>query len=212
MYIYKTTNIINGKIYIGFHKSKRKNYLGSGKILKEAIKKYGRENFKNEILEYCDNEIILSEREIYWIKYYDSTNRLIGYNIQDGGSGNIGICKGYWLNKKLSDEHKKNISKNHADVSGENNPMFGKTHSESVRENLREIKTNFKYSEETRQKQSEKRKGEKNPNSKLNKEMVINIRNKYKNDIDMKTLSEKYNVNKPCVWKIVNNYTWKHLK
>ncbi len=47
MYVYKTTNLINGKIYIGISKKKSKNsllYLGSGKALKRAVSKYGRKN------------------------------------------------------------------------------------------------------------------------------------------------------------------------
>lgn len=119
MYIYKITNKINGKIYIGKHASKRKNYWGSGKIIKLAIKKYGKDSFSNEIIERCENNKQLNEREIFWIKFFNSTDRRIGYNITNGGDGNDIICNGYWLNKKFTDEHKKNISKNHADVSGE---------------------------------------------------------------------------------------------
>ena len=49
MIIYLTTNLINGKIYIGLLTNlKKKNYLGSGKILKKAINAYGKENFKRE--------------------------------------------------------------------------------------------------------------------------------------------------------------------
>jgi len=54
--LYKTTNIINGKFYIGIHKTSDPNdaYLGSGKILKLAILKYGQHNFKKEILATFD--------------------------------------------------------------------------------------------------------------------------------------------------------------
>lgn len=46
MVIYKTTNLINGKIYIGQDSKDRPNYYGSGKLIHRAIKKYGKENFK----------------------------------------------------------------------------------------------------------------------------------------------------------------------
>ena len=66
MFIYKTTNLINGKIYIGKYKGNRKNYLGSGVILKKAIKKYGIENFTREIIEdNIEDSQVLSEREKY---------------------------------------------------------------------------------------------------------------------------------------------------
>ena len=86
--IYKTTNLINNKFYIG--KSARgidDAYLGSGMLLKKAIKKYGKSNFKKELLEEVTDEKLLDEREKYWIKFLDSTNKKIGYNITEGGTG-----------------------------------------------------------------------------------------------------------------------------
>jgi group I intron endonuclease len=212
MYIYKITNNINQKIYIGKHASKRKCYWGSGKLIKLAIKKHGIENFTKEIIETCDNEEQLSIREIFWIEYYGSRNRLIGYNITEGGDGNKAICNGFWRDKKLSDEHRKNISKHHADVTGDKNPMFGKTQANSVKENLKKIKTGLNYSNETKLKHSKRTKGSNNPNSKLNDVIVLNIRKEYSDGISTNDLAKKYGVNKPCIWKIVHNYTWKHLK
>ena len=85
MIIYKTTNLVNNKIYIGQDKNNNPNYLGSGKKLKRAIKKYGKNNFLKEVIEICDNEEILNDREVFWILNYESTNRQIGYNISNGG-------------------------------------------------------------------------------------------------------------------------------
>jgi len=87
MIIYKTTNLINGKIYIGKDKHNNPKYLGSGKSLQYAIKKYGSENFKKEILEYCNSEEQLCQCEIKWINLYNSMDRSIGYNMTEGGKG-----------------------------------------------------------------------------------------------------------------------------
>ena len=86
-YIYKTTNLINGKIYIGQHKSESfTDYKGSGKILWNAINKYGWDNFKVELICECESYEELNEKEIYYINEYNSTNRSIGYNISRGGN------------------------------------------------------------------------------------------------------------------------------
>ena len=64
-FLYKTTNLINNKYYFGAHSTKKLNdqYLGSGKYLKRSINKYGKENFKIEIIEFFQNREELMERE-----------------------------------------------------------------------------------------------------------------------------------------------------
>lgn len=92
-YIYRITNNINGKVYIGQtnnlerrikeHKhDKRKN-----KPIHSAIVKYGWENFSVDVLYYGEN---YNEEEKKWIKYYDSRNKDKGYNIVEGGQDNYG--------------------------------------------------------------------------------------------------------------------------
>jgi len=86
MIIYKTTNLINGRFYVGKSAYNKENYYGSGKILNLAIKKYGKENFKKEIIEECKNKEELNEKEIYWIDKLDAFYPK-GYNIARGGTG-----------------------------------------------------------------------------------------------------------------------------
>lgn len=87
MIIYKTTNLINGKIYVGKDSFNDPSYLGSGLILSRAIKKHGVHNFTKQILETCNSPKELETREQYWIKTLGSTDRKIGYNIALGGNG-----------------------------------------------------------------------------------------------------------------------------
>lgn len=85
-FIYKTTNTINGKIYIGKSLLNDPKYLGSGMILRQAIGKYGISAFTKEILEEC-TENVVDEREIFWINAMKSYDRTVGYNIALGGAG-----------------------------------------------------------------------------------------------------------------------------
>lgn len=104
MYIYKIINKTNNKIYIGqSEKDVNVEYLGSGKILLKALKKYGKVNFNKEIIETCNSKEQLNEREKYWIAFYKSSERNVGYNISIGGNGgNLGDL----VNKKISDKTK----------------------------------------------------------------------------------------------------------
>jgi hypothetical protein len=91
MVIYKTTNLINGKFYIGKDAKNNPKYLGSGTILLNAIKKYGKENFIKEIICHCSNLEELAEKEKFYIKKFNAQNREIAYNIGEGGFGGDNI-------------------------------------------------------------------------------------------------------------------------
>jgi group I intron endonuclease len=86
--IYKTTNQINGKIYIGYHSTKDLNdsYLGSGKILNQAIEKNGPENFTKEILYVFPSreEALQKERELVNEAFVQRDDT---YNMKIGGEG-----------------------------------------------------------------------------------------------------------------------------
>lgn len=103
--VYKTTNIINGMFYIGSHETDNKNdsYLGSGVWLRKAIKKYGKDNFRREIIQECadrDEMYSLEEKLVESVRCTPNC-----YNINVGGSGG-------WNHINESGMHK-----------GSNNPM-----------------------------------------------------------------------------------------
>ncbi len=89
-YIYKTTNTVNGFIYVGQHKSRKftPSYKGSGTLITGAILKFGQRNFIVELIQKCDNQEELDLAEQYWINYYHSTDPRIGYNQSIGGRDN----------------------------------------------------------------------------------------------------------------------------
>lgn len=82
--IYKITNTVNKKTYIGKHQTKNldDDYYGSGKLLKRAIKKYGKKNFSKEILHVFDNEEEMNSKEKELVEVSDIT-----YNLCEGGKG-----------------------------------------------------------------------------------------------------------------------------
>lgn len=87
-YLYEIKNTVNGKIYVGVHKTKSLSdgYMGSGKIINLAIKKHGIENFTKTILEYFDNSAAMFARENEVV-----TDEFLArddtYNLRRGGTG-----------------------------------------------------------------------------------------------------------------------------
>ena len=151
-YIYKITNQINGKIYIGKHSTDNLDdgYMGSGILICKAEKKYGLENFTKEYLSFCDTEEKLNWFEKFYIKKFNA--RQVGYNLTDGGDGILGRKHTEETRKKMSESQKANYIK-------ENHPNFGKHLSEETKEKLGEAKKDKPRSEETKQKISDAMKG-----------------------------------------------------
>lgn len=93
-YVYRTTNKLNGKMYIGSHYGEiDDDYLGSGLLLSRALEKHGKENFLKEVLDIQSNKQLMLERESYWLtklncaanpQYYNITNTAGGGHLIDG--------------------------------------------------------------------------------------------------------------------------------
>lgn len=139
-YIYETTNNINGKKYIGKKKSSTfdKEYIGSGVLLQEAIKKYGKENFSVKILKWCETREILNESEKYFIKSNNAYKSIDFYNIASGGEGGntyIGKSEDEMdkIKLKISNANKGSNNGNKGQYVGEKNPMFGKKQTKEAR-------------------------------------------------------------------------------
>jgi len=87
-YIYKTTNLLNGRKYIGQSRGKFKAwYLGSGILLKKAINKYGKENFSVNLIKAAKTKTELNELEVLYIKEHNCISSKIYYNLHEGGRG-----------------------------------------------------------------------------------------------------------------------------
>lgn len=181
-YIYRTTNLINGKTYIGQHKYKKLNdgYLGSGSYFRRAIEKYGKENFVKEIL-YSNIQYKETADDIE--RFAIAKERKLGkaeYNIANGGQGAVGYRhtnearrKMSEAAKNMSEEHRRKLSESLRGIapwskgkhlSEEHCRKLSEAHkgkklSEEHKRKLSEVKKNI--SEETRRKMSESHKGKK---------------------------------------------------
>lgn len=164
-YLYQIRNVVNNKIYVGVHKTSnlQDGYMGSGKVIKRAIKKYGVENFEKIILYFFDSydDALTKEKEIVTDEFL---LREDVYNLRRGGSGgfdfinkqglsvrNITKENAKVLNKKgretqrrrfLEDEDFRNRKRaNGKRLRAEPGSGFaGKTHSTETREKLSELK------------------------------------------------------------------------
>jgi group I intron endonuclease len=169
-YLYKVTNLINNRFYIGVHKTKNidDGYMGSGKILRHAIEKYGIENFQKEILEYfSDSKSMLKrEKEIVTEEFL---SRPDVYNLRKGGDGGFDFITKNKLNLtpealekrgnsikllhklkprtyvgvKHSEETKKHISERRKEFfeNGGEHPkgMLGKNHKEETKKHVSQV-------------------------------------------------------------------------
>jgi group I intron endonuclease len=154
--VYKIINKVNNKFYIGVHATKNMDdsYMGSGKLIKKAIAKYGIDNFQKEILFVFDNESEMLEKEKELVVLSE-----MSYNLCEGGKGGFGYINRSSIpkfkNRTHSDESKEKIA---SSMKGNKN-SYGRRHSEEAKkaigENTRKKLTGSKKSEEHKRKISE---------------------------------------------------------
>lgn len=132
-FIYITTNMVNGMRYLGQKGFDRggnwRTYLGSGKIFKDALKKYGVENFSRSIVCFCFSEDELNKTEYDLSVFLDVVEDDNWYNLCYGG----GAPRGF----HMSEERRLQLSIERKGTSvGPDNPYFGKHHTEEVKQRL----------------------------------------------------------------------------
>lgn len=184
-YVYEITNLINGKKYIGKRSChcdiSKDRYMGSGYALKEAINKYGINNFKKEIIFICKTDDEAYKKEAYYIQIKNATNDKMYYNLCGGGRGVGSGENNPRYGKKLTEEHKKillmsNVNRVVPEETrkkmsnywkgrriGEKNTFYGKKHTEESKMKMKIKASNRILSEDTKIKISEALKGEKSP-------------------------------------------------
>jgi len=200
--VYKVTNLINGKFYIGVHKTKKINdsYFGSGVAIKRSIKKYGKNNFRKDVLFVFDNEndAYLKEKELVnegLLKDKKCYNETIGgvggfYHIPPK-FGNDSPMRNEEIKIKAIQKMKETRAKN-------------KEHFDSIsRENLKHSKKS--HSKEANKKRSEKMTGRKLKKSQIEK-FVASINNYY---LDLEKNPERKKLRSESLKK---SYTTERLK
>lgn len=165
--IYKITNVLNGKIYIGKHQTKvlDDTYYGSGKLIKAAIKKYGKENFTKEILYIFETEDEMNSKEKELITE-EFASRNDTYNTGIGGEGGPhfkGRTHGKYMSEiNESEDHRNKISEGLKKYYKENeNARKGLKRTDQFKNKLSEYRTGKNHSDFTKQTISDSLKGRK---------------------------------------------------
>jgi group I intron endonuclease len=159
MVIYKTTNLINGKYYIGKQKVFTPSYFGSGVALKHAIRKYGKKSFKKEILEECHSIEELKSKELGWLDKLNAIKDKNCYNlVRETSSNNHRSYNDPKYRKRLSESITKMLNTLESKArlklqnGGKNNPMYGKQRTDDFKRKISKIHSNKIVSNETREK------------------------------------------------------------
>ena len=236
--IYKVTNLINDKVYIGQSKNIRKRFKSHHTIdynnkqnccyntkFYQALRKYGLENFKVDVLELTNEE--LDKKEIQYIKQYDSFKN--GYNSTEGGQ--------HWsenIHSKETEEKRRLTREKNQSLMSENHPRAKLTNQQvwdirqryidgesvsDIYEDFKDLYTNIQtfrriilgYTYKTVGNIPTKEQ-KRYTNAKLTAEQVKEIRKSYiKGKVSFREIAEKYNMSEHCISLIVKRETYKNV-
>ena len=159
--VYKITNKVTNKIYIGItNQGSGARYrhhwyearTGEPAPIHKSMAKYGEDNFTLEVIDFAENAEELKEKEKYYIKFFNSKDRKIGYNLTDGGDGSLGRIPSEETREKIRKAHigmkVPYKSRSHINTKGEKNPFYGRTHTEETRNRISKANTGRKHTEE----------------------------------------------------------------
>jgi len=156
-FIYKTTNLLSGKYYIGMHSTSdlEDGYMGSGKRLRYSINKHGKENHKVEILEFLDNKKELRKREEEIVNLNEVSKKECmnlkvggqgGFTVESAKRGTMKMVEKVKARKKNDPEFykkcieavTKNILKAHKEGKVKHNTFTGKNHTKEAKNKIGE--------------------------------------------------------------------------
>lgn len=233
-YLYRITNKLSGKIYIGQTIDDKNRWIAHKSYAKhrpiqyihQAMKKYGIENFAYEVIATCRTPEDANETEIVLIKQYDSRNKEYGYNLAPGGETpwNLGLPKDQnpltgiprskETRRKISEGNMGKIMPPATDERKQKmSDMYsGRTLPRDWVEKIAASNSGKIRSAETIQKLSDShigKTGENSSNKKVNWAIVDSIRKEYaEGNMSQAKLAEKYGVTSATIWSIVNYKSW----
>lgn len=229
-YLYKITNTLNNKIYIGqsnkeTERWRQHKYLSRQlypiQYIHRAMVKYGVENFKYEVIACCLSKEYADETEKTLIDQYDSRNKKYGYNISPGGDivWNSGLPKERqpMFGKHHKDESKKKISESNKGkiiiITEEQKRKMsdahkGKTHSQETIEKISSSNQGICRSLETRNRMSQSKMGSKNKTGKFKytEEQKLEIINLHLSGLSHDKIAIMYNYSSGTISNIIKRY------
>lgn len=205
MIIYKITNLVNNKVYIGQTVRTLKERMMEHNrhrttMIDKALKKYGKENFNIELLDSANTLEELNEKEIYYINYYNS-KKPNGYNLCNGGDNTKGFVHREISKIKMSNKKK-------GKYKGSENHFFGKHHTLETRQQWSDKRKGLKHLTEE---QKEKLRTTKH----TVKVMCVETQEIFNS---VKEASQKYNLKATHITRVckgkrkrTGNYHWKYV-